>query len=121
MSRRRRELRLEAEERWPTLFEGISWVWNEDQSVFYENEDSAIKSLATEHPLQWRQQFIKEWRECDVEWGHQSNFHVLLQDGLNMNRVLKDNVEGRQLWSKAYDTVIDSVRAEFKTSGEKRQ
>lgn len=38
-----------------------------------------------------------------------------------MNRVLKDNVEGRQLWSKAYDTVIDSVRAEFKTSGEKRQ
>lgn len=96
-------------------------VWNEDSSIMYESEDAAIRTLATEHTLEWRQQFLKEWRDCNVEWGSQSNFDGLLQDGLNMNRMLKDDVEGRELWNKAYDTVIRSVRAEFKTNGDQMQ
>lgn len=96
-------------------------VWNEDSSVMYENEDAAIRSLATEHTLEWRQKFLKEWRDCNVDWGSQPSFDVLLQDGLNMNRMLEDDVEARKLWNKAYDTVIQSVRAEFKTNGDQSQ
>jgi CdiI immunity protein len=112
MSRKTRELRLEAEERWPALFQFLAAYCHEDWKIFYGTPEGAVDAAIADYPLADRQQVLREWRDWNVSKGAEYDPRVAVNDGLGVNVLFKEPEAARKFMNVIYDQIIASVRNE---------
>lgn len=112
MSRKTRELRLEAEERWPTLLQFLAGYCHEDWDIFHGTPEGAVDAAITDYPLADRQQVLREWRDWNSTQGVEYDPRDAVNDGLGVNVLFKEPEAARKFMNTVYDKVIVSVRNE---------
>ena len=112
MSRRTRERRLEAEERWPELCRFLGGYLHEDWPEMYGSISNAVDVGVREWHLAGRQAVLREWRDWNSSVGWTNEVVAFLQDGIGVNVHFNSDVEARQLMNAVYDKLIVSVRRE---------
>ena len=112
MSRKTREIRLESEERWPTLRQVLCCNFDEDWDRLYGSPAGAVDAAIADYPLPVRQQALKEWRDWNADKGAQYDPRDAVNDGLGVNVLFNKPEEARQFMNLVYDKLIVSVRSE---------
>ena len=111
MKRRARQLRFEAEERWPTLRHFLGYC-HEDWPEMYGSPEGAIDTAISEYPLEMRQEALREWRDWNATAGDVEDVRDLLNDGFGVNVNFRKPIEGRNFMNSVYEKLIVSVRNE---------
>ncbi len=112
MSRKTRQLRIEAEERWPTLQQFLASYCHEDWPEFYGTPENALNVGIAEYPLKERQQFLREWRDWNMTAGAKDDVRDLVNVGFGVNIFFKHQIDARHFMNMVYDKMIVSVREE---------
>lgn len=115
MSRRSRERRLEAEERWPNLFRFLVCYLGEDWREEFGSIEAALGRAISDWGLQERQLVLKEWRDWNNTHGWSEDVAAYVHDGLSVYVNFQTALEARQLMNRVYDRLIESVRDEIGT------
>ena len=113
MSRRRRELKQEAEDRWPNLYQFIGCYLHEDWPEMYGTPTQAISAAVSEFPLELRQQVLREWRNWNATVGAVDDIRSLLDNGLGACVYFETPLEARNFMNSVYDRLIESVRKDY--------
>jgi hypothetical protein len=112
VSRPRRQLRLEARERWPLLSNFFGCYLHEDYRIFHGSPEAAVDAAVAEHSLEQRQAILKEWRDWNARRGWQEDVHRFMWDGFAVYYTFDSAPEARQFMNMVYEKLITSVRAE---------
>jgi CdiI immunity protein len=112
MSRKTREIRLEAEERWPTLYQFLGAYCHQDWPEEYGSPESAVDAAVSDYTLQMRQKALKEWREWNSTQGSDFDPRAAVNDGFGVCVYFKEPTDARQFMNMVYDKLIVSVRKE---------
>ena len=106
-----RELRLEAEERWPMLYQFLGYC-HEDWPEFHGTPEGAVEAAIAEYPLKMRQEVLRQWRDWNVSVGIKDDVRKLVNTGLGVKVFFEQPIDGRNFMNMVYEKLIVSVRAE---------
>ena len=112
MSRKTRELRLEAEERWPTLYQLLAAYCHEDLGICHGSPEGAVDAAIADYPLGTRQTVLREWRDWNSNVGSKYDPRAAVNDGLGVNVFFEQPEDARVFMNMIYDKLITSVRRE---------
>ena len=112
MSRKSREHRLKAEERWPSLYQFLAAYCHQDWPDFYDSPESAIDAAIAGRSLESQQVVLREWRDWNAKEGSRHDPRAAVNDGLGVNIMFYQPEDARQFMNMAYDKLIVSVRSE---------
>jgi hypothetical protein len=112
VSRKSRERRLEAEERWPTLSRFLGSYLHEDWPIHSGTPEKAVDEAVSVADFELRRRLLKEWRDWNNVRGCQSDIAVSINDGLGVNVYFEDEVDARSFMNSVYEKLIVAVRAE---------
>jgi hypothetical protein len=115
MSRRTRERRLEAHERWPLLTNLIGCYFNQDYALLYGSLAGALTAAARDGSLDHRRALLKEWRDWNGTEGAMNDIRPFLYDGFGVDVLLKLPIDGRNLMNRLYDEILAVVKQETET------
>jgi len=112
MSRRTREWRLEAADRWPNLQRLLDECFDEELQDRYASGETALDQAIGRRSLEELQVGTKEWWNWNATRSWKKGGLAILPDGFGVDC---DHPERRDAWqfmSAVYDRLIVSVRAE---------
>jgi hypothetical protein len=112
MSRKSRERRLEALERWPSLVQFLGGYLHQDWPEKSGAIERAIDVAIAGWDLEGRQLVLKEWRDWNNVRGCRTDIAASVNDGLGVEVHFATEVAARQFMNLVYDKLIVSVRSE---------
>jgi hypothetical protein len=112
LSRATRERSLEAQERWPNLFQFLGGYLHQDWPIHSASPEQAVEQAVADWTLDGRQLVLKEWRDWNNVRGCRRDVAAFVNDGLGVNVHFASDLEARQFMNLVYDMLIVSVRAE---------
>ena len=112
MSRRRRELALLAEERWPLLTNMMVCYFNEDYDLLHGSLDGAVAAAVTEGSTDYRRSLLREWRDWNSSQGAVNDIRPFLEYGFHVAVLFKTGLEARHFMNRIYDELLVRVKAE---------
>ena len=112
MSRRSRELRLEANERWPNLCQFLGGHLHQDWPIHSGSPEKAVEHALAEWDLAGRRSVLVEWRDWNQIRGCRPDVTTSMNDELGVDVFFETDLEARQFMNMVYDKLITSVRAE---------
>ena len=115
MSRKTRERRLQAEERWPHLYQFLGSYLHEDWPIHSGTPEQAVEQAVAAWDLEGRRLVLREWRDWNATLGWKEDVVSSLGDGFGVSVYFRTAEEARKFMNHVYDRLIQSVRAE--TSG----
>jgi hypothetical protein len=107
MSRRTRERRLDATERWPNLQRLLQGFCDSSSPSVELVFNQAIDGWS----LESQQAAAREWWTWNATHGWKSDAPDFLSDGFDVDMDFADDVAARQFMNGIYDRLIVSVRA----------
>ena len=110
-----RELRLEAEERWPTLKNFLGCYLHQDWPVDDGSPEAAIDHAISDHSLEDRRLVAKEWRDWNGKVGSKTDPRRQVNDGFGVNLFFKKPQEARAFMNLVYDKLVSSIKADTET------
>ena len=116
MSRRTRERRTLAEQRWPNLTRLFTLYFNEDFDYLYGSLEGAFASAIADGSLEAKKALLKEWRDWHACEGlNDEDLRRFVNDGFDVAVYFETGSDARKFMSRLYEGLMVSVRAE--TSG----
>jgi hypothetical protein len=112
VSRKTRERNLEAQERWPNLFQFLACYLHQDWPLEADTPEQAVDQAVANWNLEGRQRVLREWRDWNNVRGCRSDIAASLYDGFEINIYFPSDVEARQFMNMVYEKLITSVRSE---------
>jgi hypothetical protein len=112
MSRRLRELRIETKDRWPMLDQFLGAYCHQDWPEDYDSPEGAVDAAISDHPLEMRQEALRQWRDWNASVGIEDDVRKLVNDGFGVSVFFKRPIDGRNFMNLVYDKLILSVRNE---------
>lgn len=112
MSRKRRERRLLAEERWPLLANLMGCHFNQDYDILHGSLEGALSAAAQGGSLEHRRAVLKEWRDWNATEGAVDDIRPFLDDGFSVDLLFKSALDARTFMNRIYDELLASVKAE---------
>ncbi|MDC8753067.1 contact-dependent growth inhibition system immunity protein [Erythrobacter sp. sf7] len=112
MSRKTRDIRLEAEGRWPTLYQFLGAYCHQDWPEDYGTPEAAVDAAIADYLLPIRQQVLQEWRDWNSTRGAEYDPRSAVNDGFGVDVCFEKPSDARQFMNMVYDKLIVSVRNE---------
>jgi len=112
MNRKSREVRLETEERWPTLYQFLAGYLHQDWGIDHGSPAGAVDAAIVDYPLSRRQQLLREWRIWNGDKGAAFDPRLAVNEGLGVNVHFEEPADARQFMNMVYEKLIASVRSE---------
>ena len=103
---------LEAQERWPHLWQFLGSYLHQDWPEIHGTPQAAIELAIRDYPLEARQQVATEWWDWNVREGSSFDPRPAIREGLGVNIEFETSMEARQFMNRVYDWVIVSIRRE---------
>jgi hypothetical protein len=116
VSRKSRERSLEAQERWPNLFQFLGGYLHQDWPEHSGTPEKAIEDAINGWDLPGRRLVLKEWRDWNSVRGCRRDVAACVNDGLGVEVYFSSEVEARKFMNLVHDKLITSVRTD---TGEK--
>jgi hypothetical protein len=112
VSRKSRERRLEAEERWPNLFQFLAGYLHQDWPELSGAPDKAVDQAIADWDLAGRQRVLTEWRDWNNARGCRADVAAHVNEGLGVEVYFASELAARQFMNMVYEKLVVSVRAE---------
>ena len=117
MSRRRRELGLLAEERWPLLTTMMICYFNEDFDLLYGSLGGAVAAAVADGSTDHRRSLLREWRDWNSSQGAVNDIRPFLDYGFHIAILFESAIEARHFMNRIYDELLVRVKAETQDHG----
>ena len=111
---RTRKLRLEAEDRWPTLYQFLGGYLHQDWPEDDGTPEAAVDHAISDYSLEQRKLVAKEWWDWNAKIGSQNDPRRHVNEGLGVNVFFRKPEEARAFMNLVYDKLIVSIRKEVK-------
>jgi CdiI immunity protein len=114
MSRRTREIRLQAQERWPNLFQFLAAYLHEDWPRECETPEAAVEQALSETGHSQLKFVASEWWTWNATEGAKHDPRLSVNEGLGVNVWFNKPEKARQFMNMVYDKLIVVIRKEEK-------
>ena len=112
MSRRTRERRLLAKERWPLLTNMMGCYFNQDLNLLYGSLAGAMAAAAADGPVEHIRAILREWRDWNGSDGAVDDIRPMLEQGFAVDLLFRTPLEARHFMNRVYDELLLRVKAE---------
>lgn len=112
MSRKTRDMRLQAEERWPTLFQFLGCYCHEDAPEMRGSVLQGIDKGVADYSLERRKEVLVELRDWMGTVAAKDDIRDLLNDGMGVNEFFEQPIDARNFVNSVHDKLRVSIRRE---------
>lgn len=113
MSRKARDIRLEASKRWPQLYQFLAGYCHQDWPEDYGTPEAAVDAAITDYTLAMRQQVLQEWRDWHASVEAVDDIRKIMNDGFGVNVWFKKPIDGRRFMDEVHDKLVISIKREI--------
>jgi hypothetical protein len=114
MGRATRQRRIDAQERWPDLYQFLAAHPHRDWPDDSRTPEAAVDLAISEHGLEQRQSIARQWWDWNAVEGSDADPRPAINDGLGVEVSFDTPREGREFMNSVYDKLIVSIRQEVK-------
>lgn len=114
MGRATRQRRIDAQERWPDLYQFLAGYLHQDWPEESGTPEAAVAIAIADHDLGQRQSVVRQWCDWNASEGSMFDPRAAVNDGLGVELAFAEPIEARAFMNEVYDMLIVSIRKEVK-------
>jgi hypothetical protein len=110
VSRGSRQRRLEAEERWPGLFQFLACYLHQDWTIEFSDPAQAIDAAISGSDIDAQIVLVREWGDWNASAGMNQDVRPSVNEGFGVEVHFERSIDARHFMNMVYDKLMVSIR-----------